>query len=202
MVVKAREEGVNANVFRVGNLVFDSATGIFQENITNNAFYAVIRSCINLGCFPETKEKNINFSFIDQVAKAVVLLFDRKKLQNETYHLYNSHTVSMSFVAELISQAGVKVKIIPPAEFVENLLKKYDDKDKTDDITQILVHTNMLSGSMEKTSFTLLNSKTDVILKAACFEWSRLDREKVKLMLEHCIKVGFININNGKMENK
>ncbi|WP_097004911.1 non-ribosomal peptide synthetase [Lacrimispora amygdalina] len=202
MVVKAREEGVNANVFRVGNLVFDSATGIFQENITNNAFYAVIRSCINLGCFPETKEKNINFSFIDQVAKAVVLLFDRKKLQNETYHLYNSHTVSMSFVAELINQAGVKVKIIPPAEFVENLLKKYDDKDKTDDITQILVHTNMLSGSMEKTSFTLLNSKTDVILKAAGFEWSRLDCEKVKLMLEHCIKVGFININNGKMENK
>ncbi len=193
MVVKAREEGVNANVFRVGNLVFDSATGIFQENITNNAFYAVIRSCINLGCFPETTEKNINFSFIDQVAKAVVLLFDRKKLQNETYHLYNSHTVSMSFVAGLINQAGVKINIIPPAEFVENLLKKYDDEDKTDDITQILVHTNMLSGSMEKTSFTLLNNKTDVILKAAGFEWSRLDCKKIKLMLEHCMKVGFIN---------
>lgn len=202
MVVKAREEGVNANVFRVGNLVFDSATGIFQKNITNNAFYSVIRSCINLGCFPGTTEKSINFSFIDQTAKAVVLLFDRKELLNETYHLYNSHTVSMSFVAELINQAGVKVKIIPPAEFVENLLIKYDDKDKTDDITQILVHNNMLSGSMEKTFFTLLNSKTDVILKAAGFEWPRLDCEKVKLMLEHCIKVGFINMNNGKMESK
>ena len=194
MLVKAREEGVTANVFRVGNLVFDSDTGIFQENITNNAFYAVIKSCINLGCFPEITERTINFSFIDQVAKGVVLLFDKKKLKNETYHLYNSNTVSMSSVATLINQVGVPVQTLPPAEFFENLLEKYDDQETADDITQILVHTNLLSGGMDKTSCILLNNKTDVILKAAGFEWSMLDREKVKLMLKHCMNVGFINI--------
>jgi len=194
MIIKAREEGVTVNVFRVGNLVFDSATGIFQENITNNAFYATIKSCINIGCFPDIREKTINFSFIDQVAEGVVLLFDKKRLKNETYHLYNSNTVSMSEVAMLIKETGVPVQAVPPAEFLENLLEKYDDEEKRDDITQILVHTNMLSGGMDKTACIVSNKKTELILKAAGFEWSKLDGEKVKLMLEHCRNVGFIHV--------
>ncbi|MGB8452323.1 MAG: amino acid adenylation domain-containing protein, partial [Anaerocolumna sp.] len=200
MIVKAREEGVIANVFRVGNLVFDSTTGIFQENISDNAFYTMIKSYINLGCFPGVTAKTINFSFIDQVAKAVVMLFDRENLKNETYHLYNSNTVSMSFVAQIINQAGVPVRTIPPAEFLQNLLERYDDEERKDDITQILVHTNMLSKVTDKTSFILLNKKTEEVLKAVGFDWSVLDSEKVKLMLEHCKKVGFISIDktNGR----
>ncbi|EGO65810.1 non-ribosomal peptide synthetase [Acetonema longum] len=191
-LAKARGEGLTANVFRVGNLVFDSASGVFQENIEDNAFYTLLKSLLNIGYFPEMHQKTMNFSFIDFVAKAIVLLFDKKNLQNETYHLFNSKQVSMVTLAELISRAGVAVNVMPVNDFIKYLYAKYEDETVKSYITRVLVHSNMFFEGASKTSFIVQNQKTESILQALNFTWPGLDREKTELMMAHCKKVGFI----------
>jgi len=189
---KAREEGLEANVFRVGNLVFDSTTGIFQENITDNAFYTLLKSLINIGYFPSITERALNFSFIDYVAKAIVLLFDKKNLQNETYHLFNNKMVSMTSMAEFLIQAGIRLNMLPTDEFAKHLFAKYEDSETKEHISRILVHSNLFFEGASKTSFITLNHKTNRILKSFNFAWPELDSVKVKLMMDHCQQVGFI----------
>jgi len=189
---KAREEGLEANVFRVGNLVFDSTTGIFQENITDNAFYTLLKSLINIGYFPSITEQALNFSFIDYVARAIVLLFDKKNLQNETHHLFNNKMVSMTAMAEFLIQAGIRLNMLPTDEFVKHLFAKYEDSETKEHISRILVHSNLFFEGASKTSFITLNHKTTRILKSFNFAWPELDSVKVKLMMDHCQQVGFI----------
>ena len=191
-IVRAREEGILCNVFRVGNLVFDSKSGIFQENIQDNAFYTMVKSLIKLGYVPAITDKTLDFSFVDQVAKAVVLLFDRKNLKNETYHLFNSHRINMISFARFLNQAGVEVETMPVDKFTSFIMKKYDDDEAKQEVSRILVHSNIFFEGASKTLFLVKNRKTDGILKALGFEWPKLDSSRVKLMIEHCKNVGFM----------
>lgn len=191
-IVRAREEGIICNVFRVGNLVFDSKSGIFQENIQDNAFYTMVKSLIKLGYVPAIADKTLDFSFVDQVAKAVVLLFDRKNLKNETYHLFNSHRINMITFSRFLNQAGVEVETMPVDRFTSFILKKYDDDDAKQEVSRILVHSNIFFEGASKTLFLVKNRKTDGILKTLGFEWQKLDSSRVKLMIEHCRNVGFM----------
>ncbi|MBP2659980.1 MAG: amino acid adenylation domain protein, partial [Firmicutes bacterium] len=43
-----------------------------------------------------------------------------------------------------------------------------------------------------KTSFMIRNEKTENILKELNFKWPELNPAGVRLMMEHCKKVGFI----------
>jgi amino acid adenylation domain-containing protein/thioester reductase-like protein/non-ribosomal peptide synthase protein (TIGR01720 family) len=192
LLLQSRGEGLDVNIFRVGNLVFDSASGVFQENITDNAFYTLLKSLIKIGYFPEIHTKSLDFSFVDYVAKAIVLLFDRKKLQNQTHHLFNSNMVSMVSLAELLRQTDVRVLTSPVKEFIKYLHEQFEDEKSKDYITRILVHSNMVFEGASKTSFSILNQKTDSILRTLNFEWPELDSSKVKLMVEHSQQVGFV----------
>ena len=192
-LLTSRQEGLKVNVFRVGNLVFDSASGVFQENITNNAFYTMVKSLIKLGYFPEIKAKTMNFSFVDYVAKAIVLLFDKKSLQGETYHVFNPNQISMISFAGLLKQAGIHADTMALNQFVRYLYARYEDEETKNYITRILVHSNVFFEGASKTSFVIRNQKTERILQALHFKWPELDCLKVNLMLEHCRKVGFFS---------
>ena len=191
-LLKAREEGLEANIFRVGNLVFDSVTGVFQENIEDNAFYTLVKSLIKIGYFPEIDDKTLNFSFIDYVAKAVVLLFDKVNLKNETYHLFNTNQISLVSLGELLKHAGIYTNTIPVDDFIKCLYEKYEDEKTKSHIARILVHSNMFFEGASKTSFMIRNEKTENILKELNFKWPELNYLRVRLMMEHCKKVGFI----------
>lgn len=55
IVLETRDKGINVNVFRVGNIGFDSKTGRFQENIEQNALYSMMKSYIRIGLVPNGK---------------------------------------------------------------------------------------------------------------------------------------------------
>ncbi|MBP2630722.1 MAG: amino acid adenylation domain protein [Firmicutes bacterium] len=192
LLLKSREEGLTTNVFRVGNLVFDSASGVFQENIENNAFYNMIKSLIKIGYFPQMNDRSINFSFIDYVAKAIVLLFDKKNLQNETFHLYNSNQISIVSLAELLNEVEINVKTIPVDEFIQYLYEKFEDEEAKSYISRILVHSNMFFEGASKTSFMIRNEKTENILKELNFKWPKMNGLRARLMMDHCKRVGFM----------
>jgi thioester reductase-like protein len=191
-LLQARVDGLEVNVFRVGNLVFDSATGVFQENIEDNAFYMLVKSLIKIGYFPEIYRKTFNFSYIDYVAKAVILLFDKVNLKNETYHIFNTNQISIASLGQLLKQAGMHTKTISVDDFIKHLYEKYEDEEAKDYVARILVHSNMFFQGDSRTSFIIRNEKTENILKRLNFKWPELNYLRIRLMMEHCKGVGFI----------
>ena len=77
IVLETRDKGINVNVFRVGNIGFDSKTGRFQENIEQNALYSMMKSYIRIGLVPEM-ERDIDFACVDDVSQAIIKLFNKK----------------------------------------------------------------------------------------------------------------------------
>jgi amino acid adenylation domain-containing protein/thioester reductase-like protein len=191
MVLNARERGLNANIFRVGNLVFDSTSGKFQDNIAENAFYISIKSYIKLSRTPRIKLKTLDFSFVDYVAKAIVLLTTAKELSNETYHVFNRNLVSLHKIGELLSALEPSMRMLKVEDFYNYLRRNYDHPDLGAYSKNILMHSSVLRQHNQMKMFVFAD-KTNLILEKMNFKWPELSSDGMEKMLNHCKTVEFI----------
>ena len=88
-VLLAREEGLKANIFRIGNLTWRMSDGLFQKNAQDNGFLARCRGILKLGVYSkEIAEYPIDFTPVDECADAYVRLALHNRVNN-IYNLYN-----------------------------------------------------------------------------------------------------------------
>ncbi|MCP4155594.1 MAG: NAD-dependent epimerase/dehydratase family protein, partial [bacterium] len=191
VILQAREEGVSANIFRVGNLVFHSKTGVFQENIGENAFYVMLRSLIKLGVMLEMGPGMLDFSFIDCAAAAVVRLFDKELLLNRTYHIHNPVDTGLTQLGHMLQREEIPLDIVEFPVFLDRLADAYREAEQRPHVEHLLLH----SGLFEKgggSPVEISSLCTDGLLEKLGFKWPPLNEKHIKKMIEHCRKVSFL----------
>ncbi|MCX6246698.1 MAG: amino acid adenylation domain-containing protein [Bacteroidetes bacterium] len=185
----ARAGGLMANIYRIGNITFDSKTGRSQENLGDNAFFHVVRSFVNLGFIPD-KLDEVEFSFVDQVSRAILHLFNRESLQNETFHIKNSQIVKQSEILTA-PELDLRIRKIRFTQFIDQLIENYTVEEFRPSIEAILLHYGWLeeepSGG-ETTLFKPLSNKTDYILKKTGFRWPRLKVQQMNSLIIEALK--------------
>jgi thioester reductase-like protein len=186
--LKYREHGVNINIFRVGNLVFDSSTGSFQRNINQNAFYLLFRAIYQIKRFPILKDKIWDFSYVDQTADAIVRIFDKTNLQNKTFHIQNSNMTSPNdcFTTLLGDSAAMDID-----SYVNFLVQMKKDGKYVDEIDQLIIHGNVHKLGRE-TVFYLDNTFSEFILKMLEFTWKDVSSDMLYKMINYCKEIGFM----------
>ncbi|MFO0319242.1 MAG: amino acid adenylation domain-containing protein, partial [Neisseriaceae bacterium] len=86
-VVKYRDYGINANIYRVGNLTFMLKNMTVQENVGTVILNYWLTYLLK---FKQIFEGiKINISPVDLTANAITKLFDKKCTHNCIYHVYN-----------------------------------------------------------------------------------------------------------------
>jgi amino acid adenylation domain-containing protein/thioester reductase-like protein len=191
-VLSYRSKDLNTSIYRASNMTFHSETGLFQENIEDNFFYSMLNAFIKVGFWSDKMLKiTFDLSFVNEAAKAITLLFTRKHLENQTYHICNPHMISWIEMAELLKQAGVELPDLDP-ETVKNKLSTYAGNSEYE---KIIERVKVYSWEWENTAGTLIVPKVDrtvTLLKKIGFEWPIITKEHIKNMINHCKEVGFI----------
>ncbi|MFB6366856.1 amino acid adenylation domain-containing protein [Paenibacillus elgii] len=188
-VVQARAQGLRTSIYRIGNLVFQSDTGKFQQNIEENAFYATLKSFVRLGMVPRL-EADIDFSCVDRVSQAIVHLMKPAALRDEIFHLYNPHYESMHRVLGN-GRTGGRMATGTLDEFINYMKNRYEEGFCREEIESLMLHYGWLE-QQEQTRFTLASEKTILLLKKLRFEWQAVSDKQMDDMLRYCREVGFI----------
>jgi amino acid adenylation domain-containing protein/thioester reductase-like protein len=186
-VLQARAEGLNACIYRVGNISLHSRTGLLQKNIEENAFFLMLKAFINLGAMPDADDL-VEFSFADQLSRAIVCLYDRTALVSRTFHLWNTHLVRLS---ELVRDPAldVRVDVMPLARFVQFVYDNYDQPGFREPIEAIMLHKGWLTDiavedeAQISTGFSILSDRTVRTLARAGFEWPALEPATLEPMV-------------------
>ena len=109
--------GLDAKIMRVGNLSARSTDGEFQANFSTNSFMGRIKVYNMLGCCPhEMRDSQVEFSPINEVAKAIVLLATTPK-DCCVFHPYNNHSVPLGDVLSELRCVGDGVRFVELSEF-------------------------------------------------------------------------------------
>ena len=185
LVIAARNNGINTNIFRLGNIVFNSQSGLYQDNIEDNAFYNKVRAFVNIGAIPASNDE-VEFSFVDYISKAILLLFNRKNLLNLNYHIQNSHEVKLS---EILNDKDLNLNIDALAfnQFIDYLYDNYEKSGFKTHIETIMLHEGWL-GESSGSDFVILSSRTDFILDKLGFKWASPEPAKLRNMIIRSLK--------------
>lgn len=189
-VFEARRRGIASTIFRVGNLVFNSKTGQCQKNVESNAFYQRIKSFLSLQRVPDLPGPNLEFSYVDRVSDAIVLLFNRVALQNEVFHINNPFSIDHRAFAAYLREAGCEVNTMNLEALVDYLSKNYDHPECKEAIDILFIHSNFLDPG-KKTPVLFSSEKTIFILERLGFCWERVNAGHVRRMLQYGIETGF-----------
>ena len=189
LVIEARANGVNTNIFRIGNIVFNSKSGLFQENIETNGFYTIVKAFVNFGVIP-TSNDEVEFSFVDYVSKSVLLLFNRKNLINQTYHIQNSHEVKLSDILP-VKDLELNMDKLAFTDFIDYLYNNFEKSGFKNHIENLMLHKGWLTDTVDGKAFSrfiTVSDRTNFILDKLGFKWPNVEPVKLRKMIIEALR--------------
>lgn len=186
------EGKVQAKIMRVGNLSARSTDGEFQINFNTNTFMGRLKSFCMLGkCAFESLDFPLEFSPIDEVAKAIILLATTPK-ECCIFHPFNHHFILLGDVLRLMSEKGMHIEPVEADEFKKALEEAESDPEKAKILSSILAYQNMDSKKvwvpMKKN-----NQYTMQVLYRLGYHWPIISQDYFNHFLMSIGQLGFFD---------
>ncbi|MCK4257847.1 MAG: amino acid adenylation domain-containing protein [Halanaerobiales bacterium] len=195
LVFKAMNEGLDATIYRVGNLTGRYRDGHFQTNIGENAFYNLIKSIVELkSVSSEMSNLLIEFTPIDMCSRVIVELMKTKESVGRVFHVYNQNQVKIVALLLILAEMGLDIDVIDDLSIDEYVKTFAKDQDKLEKL-QGLMHRYQFKvdqGLEYRAGVTIDSTITIEYLKQIGFEWPMIDQEYLAKVLEYMRKVNFI----------
>ena len=186
-------KGLNAKIMRVGNLAARSTDGEFQANFATNSFMGRIKVYNMLGCCPySVRNKQVEFSPINEVAHAIVLLSSTPK-ECTVFHPYNIHGQFLGDVLMGLLSVGNGVRFVEQEEFTEAMEKAKEDPQMAKQMSSLLAYQDMAHGQ-KTTDVKRENDHTTQVLYRLGFVWSPTSWDYVERMLTAIGSLGFFDM--------
>ncbi len=160
-VITARERGLKANIYRIGNLTWRSSDGKFQINSEDNGFIHRLRAIIKLGVYHENSSKYpMDLTPVDECADAYVRLAFSNET-NKIYHMFNQNYLDTQ---DLFKYLNLPCRYTSGAEMIELAYANRYDRD-------IKVYLFYLVISGRSSEVKMINDETVNKLKKLGFSW-------------------------------
>lgn len=164
-VLLAREQGLKANIFRIGNLTWRMSDGKFQKNAQDSGFLDRCRGLLKIGMYSsELAAYPIDFTAVDECADAYV----RLALHNRVNNIYNLYNPNVFYLENLCRKMLFKVKQVPKKVFEKGLKERIQDKE-----IAVLSFYNAIASSSNY--IPISNEFTVNELKKLGFKWSKIN---------------------------
>lgn len=179
-VFQYRTQGINSNIYRVGNLTINSENFHKQENLHENAFFNWLQGLLSMQCIAD-EISTVEMSQVDFTAKAIVKLFDKTQLINQIYHVFNPNLVDLA-------DAIPKLKTVPIDNFIDYIDQQLHDNPEHYDesLIKFLLHQGWLEERDPRQARTikLLQTKTAHILNQLKFRWPLITSQQFNAYIE------------------
>lgn len=185
-------QGLSAKIMRVGNLSARSTDGEFQANFATNSFMGRIKVYNMLGCFPYSLyEKRVEFSPINEVAHAIILL-SRTPKECCVFHPYNDHTQFLGDVLFGLKILDTDIRLVEKEEYDAAMEAAGNDPAKAKALSSLLAYQDMAHG-MKASDVNRSNSYTMQVLFRLGFRWSATTWDYIEQMLNAIGGLGFFD---------
>ncbi len=181
-MLEAIEQGLRGKIIRVGNLMSREQDGEFQINYMTNGFMSRLRAYAALGKFPVgNSDAPVEFSPIDSVAKAVVLLAGTNDCFT-VFHAYNCHHIHMANVIAGMNAKGISIHVVDDAEYAAHFNSQLADESMNMKISSLISYNS--SDGEEHRFIGSNNAFTVKVLYRLGFAWPLIGESYVDRALE------------------
>lgn len=182
---KYREYGVSTNIYRVGYLSVISFNGKNQENIEENGFFTRFKTMINLGIIAK-EVATTEISLVDITAKAIVNIFNKNELSNQTFHVFNPKQQDLSEI--LTQEKRIHLQQLDIKDFIDVLIDKFSKSTYKNLIEMFMLHQGWLQDSINNKFHPIINNDyTTAIMKNLGISWPKIDYKLIKDIVDKAL---------------
>ena len=184
------DKGLIAKVMRLGNLAPRAIDGEFQINFRSNSAMGRLHIYQMLGAISYTQAMGtIEFSPIDEVAKAVLLLATTPK-ECCVFHPFNNHTQLLGDVVRAMSKAlKTEIAEVEEDDFQQRLMTAAQDPEKAKILQSMLAYKSVGKGKV--TIFKKYNPYTINVLARMGFHWDVTSMDYVQRFISAIAALDF-----------
>lgn len=168
-ILEATNNGLNAIIFRLGNIMPRFNDGMFQENANQNVFLSSIKAIIDSKVVAKDfLELKLEFSPVDECSKIILKLLENNS-SNSIYHILNNKEFSIFEIKTLLQFLNCDILDVDLKTFIEEINKNSDEYTKE----------YILSNNLNEYSQDLTLQR----LRELNLEWSSIDINYMKKIL-------------------
>lgn len=195
LVIHAIKNGLDATIYRVGDLTGRYSDGVFQKNIEDNSIYLRLKSLLEIGLIPDTILNNtLEFTPVEYAAKAISTIIWSTQNKNRIYHIYNPNMLKTSSLLHYLDNMNINMKISSIDNFLDIIKKLSSNIEDQSKLTGIINDFTKENDLIYNHIITTKNDITCKYLSNLGFLWPILDFEYVKKLIEYMISVDFLKI--------
>ncbi len=195
LVEGARKKGLQAAIYRIGNLVGRFEDGVFQENIDTNTLYNQVKGLAMLGKIPSAAVEHgrIEMTPIDLCSEAMVRLFGLRDAAGWNWHMMNPVYVTFREVVTAMSAVGKNIDVVDFKAFEAHINQVVQGGGFSKEISRIFIHMGGDVADREAGPGGVAHNSdfTVGVLEQAGFKWPQLGVPFLEKMLKHCADVGY-----------
>ncbi|MBR0599278.1 non-ribosomal peptide synthetase [Sinanaerobacter chloroacetimidivorans] len=193
IILKAMGEGLEATIFRMGNLTGRYCDGIFQKNIRENAFYNRLKSIIDMKAIPKyLLAQEIEFTPIDYASKMVSILSMKGESRGRAFHILNPKKIKIKELISMFNLLSLNIEELDSRKF-ENYIKEISSSESRQNILFGLI--NDLHDRKALNYKFAIEPDTKITrdhLKKFELEWPEISLDYIRKIVCHMKDTGFI----------
>lgn len=188
LVEEYYKKGLSVTIYRPGNITCQYETGLFQQNINENAVYRMLKGFILLGVAPDVEYK-MDFTMVDYASKSITTIAMSDESIGGVYNICNPMNISYKQFIQAVNDFGYDIKLLPKQEYVD-----YVYSDQPMDKEGLELAMAGLEGDGAKDSpLIYVCPNTLSILNSNGVKVPSLDKTFIYRMLEHAVRIGYFN---------
>ena len=192
IVLKAIEEGLNAQILRMGNITNRYSDGVFQQNVEENAFAKRLKSFIELGIFPEYLLAHaIELGPVDLSAEAVIKILEHNSICN-VFHIYNPKLLSIKLLVNTLNELGIDIKGVDNKTMSDKLVEILNDDFKKEILSGIIHDIDSKKQLIYTSNIRIDYEFSEKYLEKIGFSWKEIDKEYILKYMDYFKRIGFI----------
>ena len=177
IVLRAVEEGLDAQVLRMGNITNRYSDGVFQQNVEENAFAKRLKSFIELGVFPEYLLAHaIELGPVDLSAEAVVKILGYNSNCN-VFHIYNPKLLPIKLLINTLHELGININGVDNETMSKKLTEILNDDFKKEILSGIIHDIDSNKQLIYTSNVRIDYEFTEKYLEKIGFSWKEIDKE-------------------------
>jgi len=193
LYIRSHKEGLNVNVYRIGNVGGDSRTGLFQHNIDSNGFYQRLKTLAGLPYYcDEIAQYSFETTPVDIVAKTVVQL---SLCKNEnlltTFHITEPEPIRLHQMVKQLETNNIVLEKTDSSNFFKYIDELSTKNGMTEDNLFLGIVRYGVKGSGH-TKFSIRQEATRAYLDRIECSFSYDKDAYANTLIKYCIQRGFI----------
>ncbi len=194
-VLDAMLDGLEANIFRMGNLTNRESDAKFQPNYESNAFLGRVKAALEFKMLPDYLLRlYAEFSPIDYAAQAIMTLAKHFNTDYTVFHINSHKPIYLDRFVEVINELGFDFSVVSGAEFASALREAAKAPETAHIFEAFINDMDDQERLVYDSNIHIENEFTVKYLNSLGFDWCEIDFDYVKKWILYFRNLGFLNI--------